>query len=85
MTRANVFRTFFSTFLLFTGFYFGTLYGKAKVNMPLCATYSEKNMELEVSAIYALSSDHNILGMLSEEDVKEMQKDSRLVFHACRK
>ena len=83
--KAILLRTLFSTFLLLTGYYLGSFTREANKFAPLCATYSEKNMELEVSAIYALSSDHNVLGILSEEDLKEMQKDSRLVFHACPK
>lgn len=81
----TLFRTLFSVSLLLGGYYLGTLTGKAQTNAPLCATVLENSMELEISAIYAVSSNQNILGMTTAEDLVEMQKDPRLHFHVCPK
>lgn len=80
-----LFRTLFLVSAVLTSYYLGTLTAKAKEFTPLCATFAEQNMELEISAMYAISSSNQILGMATSESVAEMQKDSRLVFHVCPK
>ncbi len=78
-------RTLFSASLLLIGYYLGSYTREVKKFSPICATFAERNMELEVSAAYILSSDHEIVGMLSAEGLEEMKSDTRLVFHACPK